>query len=308
LCAIAGGLSRSLKADVLGFLVHDSDIAQYWLYRNGKLTDEFNSAPDYFTEVNEQARERVRGDAEILLRLCLAGTTRAQLDEVLHPADGPPVMAEDIVTELSKLLGIDESRAIFGFEYFEEEGAESLPDVEDFEPIGRGLERKRAKPHENAGANPMLDSFPLAINMLTQAWNDELATGDQGIPAMFGRDTAGMARQMREMLDKHARDLLKKSALPGRPSLEALKTARDQGPDALAALIAEKTPGQLTEIGVGAATVGLEAFLAALLECGLNPSAASFNGRTTLTAAAQHGTDSSIYRLAKAADDRRALS
>src|SRR6266404_4610009 len=47
---IASGLSKTLKADVLGFLVHDSDIAMYWLYQNGRLTDEFNSAPDYFGE------------------------------------------------------------------------------------------------------------------------------------------------------------------------------------------------------------------------------------------------------------------
>src|SRR5215813_6853153 len=47
---LAGGLSKMLKTEALGFLVHDSDIAMYWLYRDGVLTDEFNSAPDYFGE------------------------------------------------------------------------------------------------------------------------------------------------------------------------------------------------------------------------------------------------------------------
>jgi hypothetical protein len=72
----------------------------------------------------------------------------------------------------------------------------------------------------------------------------------------------------------------------------------------LAALIAEKAPGQLTEIGIGAAVYGLEPFLAALLKCGLDQNAANPAGRTTLAAAARHGTDSAIYRLVKAAAER----
>ena len=97
-----------------------SDIALYWLYRNGMLTDEFNCAPDYFGErVDDATRARMHGNPDALLPLCAVGTTRAQLDEVLHPADGPPTMAEDIVIELSKLLGIDVTRATLGFNYFE---------------------------------------------------------------------------------------------------------------------------------------------------------------------------------------------
>lgn len=304
--AIAGGLSKNLKTDVLGFLVHDSDIAAYWLYRNGTLTDEFNSAPDYFGEpVDEKTRARVRGNTDILLPLCIAGTSRAQLDEVLHPADGFPTFAEEIVTELAKLLGIDEMRASLGFNYCDEEGAENLPDVAEFEPIGRGAERKEAEPADdtNAPVIPMPDSYPIAINMLTQTWNSKYDQSNAAFAkmfAMFGKDAGDMMKQMRAQFDKSARELLKKSGLPGLPSIEALKSARDAGPEALAALIAEKTPGKLTEIGIGAAVDGLEPFLVALLKRGLDPKAANPAGRTTLDAAAQHGTDSTVYRLAKA--------
>src|SRR5438874_2591578 len=47
---IAMALSRSLKTAVFAFLVHDSDVLMYWLYNNGQIVDEFNSAPDYFGE------------------------------------------------------------------------------------------------------------------------------------------------------------------------------------------------------------------------------------------------------------------
>src|SRR5262245_43711527 len=45
---LAEGLSKKLHTAVVAFLVHDSDVAMYWLYRDGELADEFNSAPDYF--------------------------------------------------------------------------------------------------------------------------------------------------------------------------------------------------------------------------------------------------------------------
>jgi hypothetical protein len=304
LCAIASGLSKTLKTDVLGFLVHDSDIAMYWLYRNGTLTDEFNSAPDYFGErMSERTRARVRGNPDVLVPLCVDGTTGAQLDEVLHPTDSPPAMAEDIVIELAKLLGIDESRASLGFNYFDEEGAEALPDVADFEPVGEGVERKEAQPATHAASSPalLLDTYPVAINMLTQTWNSKYDESDPRFIKLFGNQTESMMKQVRDAFDKNVRVLLKQSKMPGLPTAEELIIARDHGPEALAELIAKKTPGQLTEIGVAAAVYGLDAFLAALLNHGLDPNAPSANGGTTLRSAEQHGKDSAIYRLVKTA-------
>jgi hypothetical protein len=328
LCAFASGLSRTLKTDVLGFLVHHSDIAAYWLYRNGVLTDEFNSAPDYFGgSIDDATRVRVRGDTDVLLPLCVDGTTRAQLDEVLHPADGPPTFAEEIVTDLTKLLGIDDARASLGFNYFNEEGEQLLPDAGDFEPVGNGTERKVSQesvptlddilpanpiplpvdtaepPDENESlttASPLPDMYPLAIAMLTQTWSDQHKETVQVYSDMFKQNTDVVFKKMLDGFDTSVRELLRKSAVSNRPTFEELKTARDQGPEALAELIAEKTPDQLTEIGVGAADCGLEAFLAALFKRGLDPNASNAQGRTTLSAAEQHGKDSAVYRLAKA--------
>src|SRR5215469_18162511 len=68
---IGEGLSKKLETAVLAFAVYDSDMAMYWLYQDGILLDEFDSAPEFFKKVSEKVRLRVRGDAEKLLPLCI---------------------------------------------------------------------------------------------------------------------------------------------------------------------------------------------------------------------------------------------
>src|SRR5215471_16522666 len=112
---IGSEVSKSLNTAVISFLVHDSDIAMYWLFQSGKLVDEFNSAPDYYEKASKADRVRTRGSADAVLTLCVAGTTREQVDAVLHPPEGNPVFAEEIVSDLAGLLGIDEQRVCLGF-------------------------------------------------------------------------------------------------------------------------------------------------------------------------------------------------
>jgi hypothetical protein len=306
---LASGLSKTLKTEVLGFLVHDSDIAMYWLYRNGELIDEFNSAPNYFEQKEFSGDGPQGGNADVLLPLCVTGTTRAQLEALLHPSDGFPLMVEEIVADLSKLLGIDDTRSNLGFTYFEQEGEGILPDIAEFQPVGKGTERKEAKPKAKPGAfaQPMRtipDMYPIAVTMLTQVWNREYEQQLETMSKMSGRDASSMISKLRDGFDRSARDFLKQSKLPNLPTIDELKAARDQGPDALAELIAKRTPGQLAEIGIGVANAGVESFLAALLKHGLEPNAPNTQGYTTLKAAERHGLNSSIYRLAKAAAER----
>jgi len=136
LTRVAAALSRSLETAVFAFLVHDNDVAMYWLYQNGLLADEYNSAPDYFEDATEQTRARVRGNPDKLLPLCVAGTARADIEAVMHPADGLPLTAQEILADLAKLLGIDDTRIRLGFTYFDSEGEEILPDAGEYEPVG----------------------------------------------------------------------------------------------------------------------------------------------------------------------------
>jgi hypothetical protein len=332
LCALAGGLSKMLKANVLAFLVHDSSIACYWLYVCGELADQFNSAPDYFDEsVNEQRREQVRGNVDALLPLCITGTGRQELDEVLHPPDGPPTFAEEIVYDLARLLGIDDARASLGFEYFTDEGEELLPDAGSFEPVGKGAERMRSKQSEpsdlaqvlgenliplpldtaaaaesepSATALPVPDMYPVAISMLTQLWSKKHEEAVDVYSRMSGLDAETVSRKMVEGFDLAAGGLLKKSTVRGLPTIEELLAARNDGPEALAELLAKRTPEQLANIGAIAATHGATDFVAALLKRGLDPNAPNEQGVTTLSAAEQHGRDSAVFRIVKAAYGR----
>jgi hypothetical protein len=310
----AAALSKSLQTSVFAFLVHDSDVAVYWLYQNGVLADEFNSAPDYFgEEPSEQTRARVRGDAHKLLPLCVAGTSRADIEAVIHPEDGLPLMAEELFADLGKLLGIDDARICLGFNYFEQEAEEILPDAGDFEPVGSNAVRKKSPSPEklNEPAAAMLEIFPVAIGMLTQCWSrkheQELEALGRLQSRMGGKPPKldKMMEKFRDGMDRGVRDFLKQSQLPDRPTIEELKAARDKGPEALAKLLATRTPTMLADIAAGAVHEGLEAFVAALLAEGLDPHSKDHHGITVLTRAEKLGIDSPIYRMLKTASEKR---
>jgi hypothetical protein len=303
---IAAALSRSLGAAVFAFLVHDSGIAVYWLYQGGNISDEFNSAPDYFDDlVSEEIRTRTRGRSDLLLPLCIAGTTLADIDAILHPADGLPLMAENILTELAKLLGIDDLRIGLGFEYFE--GEEILPDAATFEPVGKKLKKKKnPQPKRTARtAMPAFDTFPIAISMLMKRWDGEQEKMAQVFSERLpGQKSDDLLKQLRSGFDRAAKDFLKQSQLPGLPSFEELKTARDAGPDALAVLLIQRAATQLGSIADGAIHSKMGVFIAALLANGLDPNTLNQHGQSILSVAERLWPDSPIYQHLKSAAER----
>lgn len=128
---LAKGFSASLNAPCIAFLVHDSDIACYWLYDEGKLLDEFNSMPDYFDEdVSDSERKQLQGRPEVFLRYCQPGV---DLDEVKNVLHGNPTFADDTIAQLAQMLGIDEELALstYGDEEGEEFGEDFGEDDDD---------------------------------------------------------------------------------------------------------------------------------------------------------------------------------
>ncbi len=294
LCRITRQLSKTLRADAIAFMVHDSDIAQYWLYRRGAIADEFNSCPDYFgNEVHEATRARVVGRPELLLPLCIVGTTQAEVEEVIHPPGGPWAIAEDMLPALGKLLGIDEVRVGLGFNYFEHDNENLLPDSAEFEAVGVAAKGKPPeKPTPNRSALPdiaMPEPFDLAIGMMAQVWNSKHEI-------MVGKE---LLSQLRSNFDRMARDVLRHSTLANRPTLDELKAARDQGPEALAELLARRVPDRLPGVAVGAVTSDLDQFLLALLVRGLDPNAKDDRGVSPLGVAEQTYKDSKVHQLLK---------
>ena len=140
---LARQLSVAVSYPAMALMVHDSDVFLYWLYKNGEPRDEFNSDPDWGTDVDDEhspppdvsEKMRVSGSPEALLPYCLSGVTSDQIRGVLHPAEASQAAKERLTfsavsadqylfadaqaADLTKLLGMDETLASLGYEYIE---------------------------------------------------------------------------------------------------------------------------------------------------------------------------------------------
>jgi hypothetical protein len=81
LAAMTSDLSRTLGRSVIAFLVHDSDIFEYFLAENGHLVDVYNSDPGYFTD---EPQPPAGGDAKVLGHVCVEPTRTDELDRLLR--------------------------------------------------------------------------------------------------------------------------------------------------------------------------------------------------------------------------------
>lgn len=111
---LAGDLSKDLKSPVIAFLVHDSDVACYWLYEQGRLLDEFNSCPDYFENGATGGGGPSGGDPAVLIRYCRPGVREEQLAAILAQET---LFAEGVVEQLADALGIDADRALADYRH-----------------------------------------------------------------------------------------------------------------------------------------------------------------------------------------------
>lgn len=142
--SLAESLSAGLSCTAFWWDTYDSDVFHYTLYESGDVRDEFSSAPDYFEGQRADGDEsddgkidpaRVQGSPEVLLPLCVPGTTHAAIQAVLHPAaaaddakkliqfspvsDDQYLFADQQARELAQLLGMDTSLASLGYSYIE---------------------------------------------------------------------------------------------------------------------------------------------------------------------------------------------
>ncbi|MBI3408335.1 MAG: ankyrin repeat domain-containing protein [Planctomycetes bacterium] len=108
---LAGGLSQDLHVAAIAFMVHDSDIACYWLFDDGRLLDEYNSCPDYFDSdaTGDGPTSPSGGHPDVLLRYCRKGVRQDQLEAILGEET---VFAESVIERLAEALGIETERAL----------------------------------------------------------------------------------------------------------------------------------------------------------------------------------------------------
>jgi hypothetical protein len=107
-------LSGALKTSVLAVLNHDDDILCYWLFENGSTTDEYNSAPGYFTGEDVQPSG---GDAG---RLCSVFGRKDALAEIKNILmDQGYIFVLDRHEALTNALELPAASVGFGFSYLE---------------------------------------------------------------------------------------------------------------------------------------------------------------------------------------------
>jgi hypothetical protein len=134
-------LSERLGSPVLAVLNHDDDILCYWLFEQGKLTEQHNSCPDYFDddyrgltwfgddeEVNDQLPALAEGAAgEALCRAFGRPDAVAKVQAVLASED--ELFAVFTHQRLLKLLGLPAAAAGSGYRYVAEGDAGLDPEA-----------------------------------------------------------------------------------------------------------------------------------------------------------------------------------
>jgi len=108
-------LSTSLKTQVLAVLNHDDDMLWCGLFDQGRLTDEYNSAPAYFEGGSDPPNG---GDARKLCAAFGRAGSEKQLDAVLRKTDY--VFANERHADLVAALGLPAFAVGCGFNYLEE--------------------------------------------------------------------------------------------------------------------------------------------------------------------------------------------
>jgi len=111
-------LSAEVECPVLAVLNHDDDILMYGLFEDGKLTDHYNAAPDYFDPDGELAKP-AGGDAA---RLAAAfGSNNAELiEDILRKTsydESGYIFAIERHTDLAEALGLPDVWVNLGFNY-----------------------------------------------------------------------------------------------------------------------------------------------------------------------------------------------
>jgi hypothetical protein len=118
---LAGGLSSDLHVAAIAFLVHDSDVACYWLFDDGQLVDEYNSCPHYFDDEvpADGTPSAAGGRPDVLLRYCRSGVQAEELASILGMET---VFAEAVIERLAGALGIDVQRALTDYRDADDQG------------------------------------------------------------------------------------------------------------------------------------------------------------------------------------------
>jgi hypothetical protein len=141
----ARSLSSNLDTAAFAFVVLGGINFLYFVFDKGELIDEFYDDPANgyhfgFHRYDQQVSVRYQGCPGKIMPYFQSEVTVEQITHILKRArtrDANCLFGEDVIHELAPLMGIDESRAIMGFRYFETEISypkekQNVQDLEDY--------------------------------------------------------------------------------------------------------------------------------------------------------------------------------
>ena len=101
---LAKTLSKTIDGYAVSVLVHDSDVLDLRLYKDGRRVDHFVNLPDFFAPgpFSARARRAMQGRPEVWAPLLQGDATIAALERAFR---GTPLFAEETLDEIAKLLG-----------------------------------------------------------------------------------------------------------------------------------------------------------------------------------------------------------
>jgi hypothetical protein len=139
--ALGRSLSERLDSPVLAVLNHDDDILCYWLFEQGRLTEQHNSCPDYFDndyvgltylgdDDDEEKEEVVASAGAAGESLCRAfGKTEALVQVQAILTSEEEIFAMFTHRRLLKALGLPAVAVGSGYRYVAEGDAELDPEA-----------------------------------------------------------------------------------------------------------------------------------------------------------------------------------
>jgi hypothetical protein len=119
---LATEFSRRLETILFTFLIPDSQVFAYHIFDNGDLIDEYNSTPELYGPISDEARSRLAGHPSVVLQHCRPGTQLVDIRSILIRAQAgtaggfaSTATAHDRAHRLAALLGINRARASYSF-------------------------------------------------------------------------------------------------------------------------------------------------------------------------------------------------
>jgi WD40 repeat protein len=146
---VSKALAKKLNLVMLHLLVHDDDVFCYWLYRDGKLIDKYNSCPEYFGPVSAAAKRQSQGKPERLGELLdVDGHGTEDLRTLL--AGRKPVFESARLEQFARLCGIEPALALSSYEYLMAGETDDIGNWDDFVHVPDLTDERRQQQEEKA--------------------------------------------------------------------------------------------------------------------------------------------------------------